>query len=272
VTTALVLAGGGVTGIAWELGVLVGLRDAGVDVAGSADLVVGTSAGSVVGAQLGSGLDLDDLYARQFDDDHGEIAAELDLQLLATIFGELAGGRLPDQAARARMGALALQAETVDEPRRRAVIERRLPSHEWPERSLLVTAVDAIDGDFVVFDRSTGVSLVDAVHASCAVPGVWPPVTIGDRRYVDGGIRSIANADLAAGHDRAVVLAPMSGPAAWTVEPELAALRSGGTEVVLVVADDETTAAMGDNPLDPAFRAAAAEAGRRQGRTAADRF
>ena len=267
---ALVLAGGGVTGIAWETGVLLGLREGGVDVVADADAVVGTSAGSTVGAQVLSGAALDDLYAAQLGDAHGELTPELDLHLLATIFAELAGGRLPDQAARARIGALALAADTVPEATRRAVIEGRLPSHEWPARRLLVTAVDAVTGDLVVFDASSGVGLVDAVAASCAVPGVWPPVTIGDRRYVDGGVRSTANADLAGGHDTVVVVAPLSGPAAGTLDPEVAALRANGTTVVVVAADAEAAAAMGPNPLDPAFRAAAAEHGRRQGRAAAD--
>jgi len=268
VQRALVLAGGGVTGIAWETGALLGLRDEGVDVVERADLVVGTSAGSTVAAQA-LAADLADLYAAQLDDAHGELTPELDLQLLATIFAELAGGRLPDQPARARIGALALSAATVDEPTRRAVIERRLPTHEWPERRLVVTAVDAVTGELAVFDAGSGVSLVDAVAASCAVPGVWPPVSIGERRYIDGGVRSTANADLAAGHDVVVVLAPLTGPAAATLDPEVASLRSSGTTVVVVATDAAAAEAMGLNPLDPSYRRPAAEHGRRQGRAAA---
>ena len=263
------LAGGGVTGIAWELGVLLGLRDEGVDVVGGADVVIGTSAGSTVGAQVLSGAALDELYAAQLADEHHELTPELDLQLLATIFAELAGGRLPDQEARARIGALALSADTVPEATRRAVIERRLPSHEWPAARFLVTAVDALTGELAVFDAGSGVSLVEAVAASCAVPGVWPTVEISGRRYVDGGVRSTANADLAAGYDEVLVVAPLSGPAAGTLDPEVAALRSGGTAVTVVAADDEAAAAMGMNPLDPSMRRPAAEHGRRQGRTAA---
>ena len=265
---AVVLAGGGVTGIAWETGVLLGLRDEGVDVLADADLVVGTSAGSTVAAQA-LAADLADLYDIQRADVHGELTPELDLQLLATIFAELAGGRLPDQAARARIGALALSATTVDEPTRRAVVAGRLPNHDWPERRLLVTAVDAVTGELAAFDAGSGVPLVDAVAASCAVPGVWPPVTIGERRYVDGGVRSTANADLASGHDVVVVLAPLTGPAAATLDPEVASLRSAGTTVVVVSADAAAGEAMGPNPLDPSYRRPAAEHGRRQGRAAA---
>jgi NTE family protein len=262
---ALVLAGGGLTGIAWEIGVLAGLRDKGVDLTGAADLVVGTSAGSAVGAQVLAGVDFDELVAVQLADEHSEITPELDLAVLGEIFGEMAGGKLPDQQGRVRIGTLALAAATVDEPTRRRVIERRLPSQEWPATRLVVTAVDAVTGDLAAFEASSGVSLVDAVAASCAVPGVWPPVTIGDHRYVDGGVRSIANADLAAGHDVIVVLAPLAGPAARTLEPEVDALRQAGSQVVVVNADDEAVAAMGINPLDPAYRRPALEHGRRQG-------
>jgi NTE family protein len=267
---ALVLAGGGVTGIAWETGVLLGLRDAGVDLTG-ADVVIGTSAGATVAAQITApGVDLADLLAGQLDPTHVEITPALDLDLLTRVFAELAGGRLPDEAARARIGALALAAETVPEDVRRAVVAARLPHHEWPDRRVLVTAVDATTGALAVFDRASGVGLVDAVAASCAVPGVWPPVTIGGRRYIDGGVRSTANADLAAGHDVVAVLAPLTGPAAVSLEPELASLRSAGATVVLVAADETAAEAMGPNPLDPAYRTAAAEEGRRQGHEAAD--
>jgi len=268
-STALVLAGGGVTGIAWETGVLAGLADEGVDVAAAVDVVVGTSAGATVGAQLCSGTPLEDLYSAQTGDAHGELAAELDMDLLIRIFSEVGSGLPLDAEACARVGALALEAETVAEPERRRVIEARLPTHHWPARALRITAVDASTGEFVVLDRSSGVDLVDAVAASCAVPGVWPPVTIGGRRYIDGGVRSAANADLAEGSVAALVLAPLTGPVAVSLQADIAALEAGGTEVAVVTADHEATEAMGANPLDPAFRAPAAEHGRRQGRAAA---
>jgi NTE family protein len=266
-TRALVLGGGGVTGIAWELGVLLGLRDEGLDLL-AADLTVGTSAGAAVGAQILSGVDLADLFARQLDADHHEIAADLDLELLMEVFGELAGGPI-DAAKLARVGAHALAATTVPEPVRRAVIEHRLPSHEWPAARLALTAVDAHTGAFEVFDAEAGVPLVDAVAASCAVPGVWPPVTIGGRRFMDGGVRSTVNADLADGHDEVVVLAPLAGPTEALVRGELDERRRAGATVALVSSDAASTAAMGPNALDPAMRGPSAEAGRTQGRTAA---
>lgn len=271
VTRALVLAGGGVTGIAWELGALLGLRDEGLDLL-DVDLTVGTSAGSAAGAELHSGVDLEELYERQLDPEHHEIAAELDLDLLMDLFGDLATATRPfAPEVLQRVGAKALAAKTVTEPERRKVIEHRLPSHAWPAAALQVTAIDAVSGDFVVFDAGSGVDLVDAVAASCAVPGIWPPVTIGDRRYLDGGIRSIINGDLAAGHDQLVILAPMSGAALPAFEEEVQELRAGAV-VALLTSDDEAAAAMGANALDPAMRRPAAEHGRRQGRAAAAGF
>lgn len=268
---ALVLAGGGVTGIAWETGVLLGLLDEGVDVVDAADVVIGTSAGSTVGAQVLSGADLGALYARQVAREHAELTPEVDVDALVAIFSELATGEIT-AAALARVGAMALAAPTVPEARRRQVIEHRLPSHEWGAKPFWVTAVDVATGEFVVFDRHSGVPLVDAVAASCAVPGVWPPVTLHGRRFMDGGTRSTANADLATGYMHVVVLAPLTGPMGAALEREEEALRAEGAEVLVITPDDAAVEAMGVNPLDPAYRPPAAEHGRRQGRAAAGAF
>jgi NTE family protein len=157
----------------------------------------------------------------------------------------------------------------VTEPVRRAVIAARLPSHDWPTRPIVLTAVDAHSGAFTTFDASSGVPLVDAVAASCAVPGIWPPVTIAGRRYIDGGVRSSTSCDLASGHRHVLVLTPM--PAAMTLglETEVDRLRAEGSTVVVLVADGEALARIGPNPLDPSRRAPALEEGRRQGAAAA---
>lgn len=210
-TRALVLAGGGVTGVAWETGVLMGLRDAGHDITSHLDLVVGTSAGSTVGAQILSGVALANLYAAQTAEKHNEISPQLDLEALAVIFGEMAAGGTTSNEQRIRIGGLALNANTVDEPTRRTVIEKRLPSHDWPTTPLILTAIDALTGEFVTWTKDSDVSLVDAVTSSCAVPSVWPCVTIKNRRYYDGGLRNSVNAYLAAGHTEVIVIAPMTG-------------------------------------------------------------
>jgi NTE family protein len=263
---ALVLGGGGITGIAWEIGVLAGLAEAGVDLTG-ADLVVGTSAGSVVGAQLTSGADLEALFARQLEPPTGEQAARMTRSALLRYGLAALRSRRDDVGFRRRIGALALAAEraglTATEQERLDVIGSRLVSREWPDRDLRITAVDAQSGEFRVLDRTSGVPLLQAVAASCAVPGVYPPVTIDGRRYVDGGMRSAANADLAEGHDRVVVLAPIPrgmGPLA-SVDAQVTGMVA---RVAVVSPDDASRQAIGRNVLDPAARAGSARAGRAQ--------
>lgn len=263
-TRALVLGGGGVTGVAWELGVLTGLAERGVEF-GTADLVVGTSAGSVVGAQLWSGTPLPDLYAAQLEPPGAEIPAHLGPGWLARIAWSSLISRSPE-AFRRRVGRTALAARTPTEAERRAVIAARLPSHDWPFGSLKITAVDTESGAFVVFDRDTKVSLVDAVGASCAVPGVWPPVTLGGRRYMDGGMRSSTNADLAVGFGRIAIIAPITrgGGHIGRVAEEIRVVGQMGRPL-LIAPDKAAKQAIGMNVLDPSRRAYAAEAGRRQG-------
>ena len=198
---ALVLAGGGVAGIAWEMGILRGIADESPTTARAlldSDVLVGTSAGSVVAAQISSGLALEALFARQIQEPSAEIDPGVSIDDLIDVFRTAMTE--PSTTMRqklARIGAVALASETVAEPVRRQVIAHRLPSHAWPERALRVTAIDAATGERVVLDRNSGVDLIDAVAASCAVPRAWPPVTLGDRRYMDGGIGSSVNLDAA---------------------------------------------------------------------------
>jgi NTE family protein len=265
----LVLGGGGITGIAWEIGVLAGLAEAGIDMA-SADMVVGTSAGSVVGAELLSGVPIEDVYQGQLADATGERADSLGVGVLVRLLTAPLWSRDP-RRARARLGRAALAARTQPESEFRARFARGMSDPAWPsERRLLITAVDAESGDELVFERDSGVPLLDAVAASCAVPLVFPPVTVDGRRCMDGGMRSLANADLASGSERVVVLAPVTtsvrrtGRIGW----QLASLGPGVRSVV-VSPDAEARRAIGRNVLDPARRAAAARAGREQAARAA---
>ncbi|MGA7911781.1 MAG: patatin-like phospholipase family protein [Candidatus Dormiibacterota bacterium] len=260
---ALVLGGGGITGIAWEIGLLAGLAEKSLDIM-SPDLVVGTSAGSVVGAKILSGQSIEDLYAEQLADPTGESAARMGAGALARF---VIASAWPGDASRGRayLGRAALGASTNPESDSLAVFERLVPSRSWPDRRLLITAVDAETGEPRVFDRDSGVELRDAVAASCAVPIVWPPITIQGRRYVDGGVRSIANADLATGCDRVLVLAPATFALrrSGRIAAQLSALGRDVRSLV-VSPDADARAAIGRNVLDPAQRAASARAGRRQ--------
>jgi NTE family protein len=210
---------------------------------------------------------LDASYARQIDDNHAEISPQIDLDLLALIFGELAAGGTSTDEQRIRIGTLALQTPTVSEDIRRDVIKKRLPSHEWPTTPLVLTAIDAATGEFVTWDVNSGIALIDAVASSCAVPSVWPCVSINGKKYYDGGLRNAANAFLVAGHSEVIVIAPQTTGLSPLVEEELEELRASGSVVHLMTCDAEAIEAMGPNSLDPRFRRPAAEHGRRQGRT-----
>jgi NTE family protein len=262
----LVLGGGGVAGIAWEVGILARLADLGSDLAAQADLVVGTSAGACVGALVAGQTGYDALIATQRlpVSQTQEQMPEFDLNLLVEIFGLMTSKQHDPAEARRKIGVLALATATVSEDERRKIIAWRVPTEEWPDRRLIITAVNAETGERVLFDASSGVSMVDAVAASCAVPGIWPPVTIGGQRYMDGGVYSTCNAGLAKGYARTIVLCPVAmGP---TDDEASTSSHSSLT----IVADAEAQAAFGPNLLDPASRGPALDAGSDQAAKVAD--
>lgn len=265
-TRALVLGGGGVTGVAWELGVLEGLRREGVDLT-VADIVIGTSAGAVVGTRITTGS-LDEAYGEQTTPAVHEIGSSFGTMTQIKLGIMLARPGHEDAKWR-RVGKAALAAQPGSGDARRDVIRSRIGDPAWPGRDLRITAVDVDRGEFVVFVETSGVSLLDAVTASCAVPLVWPPVPIDGTTYVDGGVRSPANADLAEDAEQVVVLAPMTRAA--TREHGIAHQleRTGARSSVVVSPDDEASDVMGPNALDPGRRVVAAEAGLRQGRAMA---
>lgn len=267
---ALVLAGGGLAGIAWETGILRGVAEESPSTAEellNLDVLVGTSAGSTVAAQLGSGLPIEELFDRQVATSSAEIDPGVGIDDIAALF--LAAVQQPGTVEQKlqHIGRAALDTPTVEEAVRRAVIAARLPVHDWPRRTLQITAIDISTGKLVSFDSDSGVSLVDAVAASCAVPGAWPPVTVDGRRYMDGGVASSVNMALADDCAAAVVLVPSSRSAPAPFGVSAAEEIDGFSGPALAVfADDDALAAFGPNPLDPACRVPAAQAGRLQGR------
>jgi NTE family protein len=313
VTRALVLGGGGITGIAWEAGVLMGLRERGLDTE-RWDLVVGTSAGSVVGAKVLGEPDLDAWFAGQLqdatsDDDlpirtlGGRVAAGflragrarrlawvpriwLTAFTVETFVRKGAGrrgrqrgfGPAPEPGPRVitppatdlvRLGSWGAAARTASEQLYLEVIEQTLlPLTDWPA-ALMVTAIDVATGEGVAIDARAGVPFVDAVAASCSVPFLMPAVTIGPRRYMDGGMASQTHADLALGHDEVLVVAPLD---LGRLHGEVTRLREAGASVTVVSPSAESSAVLGRNVglLDPARRARSARAGLRDGRRVAD--
>jgi len=278
---ALVLGGGGSAGNAWLIGVTAGLFDAGLDVT-EADLIIGTSAGSTAAAQITSATSAELL---------ANILAAAPQPRTAPVGSD--GGRVPIRPAanhmekstavigaaedaadmRRRMGAWALETDAAShssaQTQWRAIVAARLPSQRWPQRRMLITAVDAHTGEPVVFDRHSGVDLVDAVAASCASGFAY---SIGDSRYIDGGYRRNENADLAAGYARVLVLSPFGGrsrhPLDWGMHlaTQIDELRARGSRVETIFPDSNSRDAFGINVMDPSTRPPAARTGYDQGR------
>jgi NTE family protein len=282
---ALVLGGGGSAGNAWLIGVVAGLFEAGLDVT-QADLIIGTSAGATAAAQITSATPTELLAA---------VLAAAPRQPTGAVGSD--GGRAPrgpmadhlertnriiaaaeDPAdMRRTMAAAARDLDAASDgsghARWRATVAARLTAQHWPDQALLITAVDAHTGEPVVFDRHSGVDLVDAVAASCAG---GPAYSICGHLYIDGGYRrSSENADLAAGYGRVLVLSPLGGrtraPLEWGMHlaVQVDELRAGGSRVETVLPDGNSREAFGATMMDLSTRPAAARAGYDQGRALA---
>ena len=285
-TRALVLAGAGAAGNAWQLGLIAGLYEGGLDLT-AADLIIGTSAGSTVAAQITSDKRPAELYA--------DILAEVIPPRAASAGAP--SGRAPisgpaymdwsaaiieaaEDAAdlRRKLGAAALELDTSDgstSGRWRDIVAARLPSHTWPEQRVLIPAIDARTGDPVVFDRDRGVDLVDAVAASTSA---MTPYRIGEDRYLNGGYRRSSNADLAIGCERVLVLEPFSGrsrtPREWGMDlvTQVDELVAGSSRVETVFPDAGAGDVFNANALDPSTRLPAARGGHDQGRALAQQL
>jgi NTE family protein len=294
---ALVLGGGGAAGNAWLIGIVAGLAEAGLDMTEVADLVVGTSAGATAAAQVRSGIPPAELLASVLSPPVQPVGQNQERPPslpMTTVFermraiGAAATSAVDLQRA---MGAFGLESDSILGPaaaQRRAIVAARLPRPEWPDRPMIVTAVDAHSGELAAFDRDSGVDLVDAVTASTALPGLVPTHSINGSRYVDGGVRSADNADLASGYANVVVLSPLGGRSRtqpgqfeglhrspeWGTDlaSQVEGLRKQGSRVEVITPDTDSRAAMGTNLGDPATRIPAARAGFAQGKQEATRL
>jgi NTE family protein len=288
---ALVLGGGGPVGIGWEAGLVTGLADNGVDLT-PADLVLGTSAGSVVGAHLRLGTDLA-AWAKERTEaaERGELnvpsMADIPAGQIEGLINAVTQAFKTDgpEPGRAVIGRFAVEAETIMTPERQMSYFAELKGRDWPDR-FRCTAVDTESGKFVVWDGDSGIDLGVAVAASCAVPGIFPAVSVLGKRYMDGGMRSSINADMAKGHDTALVIVvvdhelppglndPRVQLMASRQQAELDELIKNGTAVDVIGPDQELRelTVWGLDLMDTGRAAAAFEAGRRRGEAEAPRL
>ena len=308
---ALVLGGGGAAGNAWEIGIIAGLAEAGLDLTQAADLVVGTSAGATTAAWVRSGIPAAELLASVLSEPvrpagtpgkpgrpgpsgpPDPSAQRPPSPPMTTLFERMrAIGAAATSAAdlQRAMGAFGLESDAALGPavaeQRRAMVAARLPRHEWPDRPMIVVAVNAHTGELATFDRESGVDLVDALTAAIALPGGSPTHDINGIRYINGGVRSGENADLASGYAQVVVLSPFSersGPLpegqfeglrrfpGADLASQVEGLRQQGSHVEVITPDADSRAAMGTNQMDPATRVPSARAGFAQGKREAAR-
>lgn len=258
----LVLGAGGLVGVAHHVGVLRALEQEIGFVADKADLVVGTSAGAAIGAYVRSGWSTEDLWRRiaTLDEAAPEGAAGGPLDLLRRLVGSsyvAARSAVPVPTrllfpSAPRVLRRVFPAGLFTMGAAPALLEHDLPP-QWPARALWLCALDIRSGRREVFGRpEPEVPLVRAVLASCAIPGVYPPVAAQGTAYVDGGVHSLANLDLAGefGCDVAICVAPMAydlsaPPIATTssvmrlwpavsLRAERRAVRRAGTRVVVL--------------------------------------
>jgi NTE family protein len=265
---ALVLGGGGPIGVHWEAGLATGLHEAGFPL-DSIDVIVGTSAGAIVGAHLAQGgpSSWSKLLGaeRKADAAAGPPAffdrSKLDLQALGEIYQLWGAMQLTTREQVQAIGKVVRRLDRgahdqwVSETRKSVP-----PGADWPERRLCVVAVDTESGERRMFERGDGVRLARAIAASSAVPGLFPAIEIKERLYMDGQVWSSTNADLLLADRPEQVLIAMptnsetgrgiGSHAERMLEHEIAALRAAGCDVKWRTPSSDDAQRMGTNLMD----------------------
>lgn len=288
----LVLGAGGLAGQAYHSGVLAALEQRTGWDPRRADIVVGTSAGSVVAAMLRAGVGGTDLWADQSGSPLTTAGATLiarggppitlptpRLTHMNAAAGMASAGLWVEAALRpfsVRSGVLAAASlppgRVSTAPIQRAV--RQLHPEPWPGQPTWICAVRLENGQRTTFGHSGApkAQLGEAVAASCAIPGYFQPVRIGGDRYIDGGSYSVTNADLMAGQslDLVIVSCPMAGAAGLLgglirrrLDRELRVLHHQGVPVLRFEPGPEERTAMGYSYMNPRRRRPIAMAARK---------
>jgi NTE family protein len=272
----LILGGGGVVGVAWELGVLAAITtDAGWNPA-RATVIAGTSAGSMAGAITALGRDLPAIAARRtagvtMPDASAGPGRPAATSAVSPELLDLMRPGTATAAERARaVGRMARAAQPVmDGAAYRAFIGSSLPA-EWPAGDLRLTTIDCETGETVLLDSGSGMDLIDAVAASCAVPAYFPTVQYKGRHFTDGPRGPYIAALAAELGLQAIVFVGLRLPfmAGADEHAELDALAAGGMPVARVT-DGPAFAAAGVDLMDPAASAVGTLIGLADGRNAA---
>ncbi|WP_433890380.1 patatin-like phospholipase family protein [Streptomyces sp. CA-111067] len=267
---ALALGAGGPVGAAWTAGLACGLRSVGVDLS-EADLIVGTSTGAIIGALLATGQDPGRLVTPVRRAGSDGTPPQVDGRRLGEVFAVLGDAASNPVEAWRGAGRIALAAETGPEQAHVDRMRAMVGADRWPDRKLLITVMDTETGEPKVLDRASGAPLPSAVAASTAFPGIYPPITISGRRYMDGSLRSATNAGLAAGARTLVVIDPQAHLfPRELLHRELAV--AGARTVVTIEPDPASTRAFGSDMNDRTVWEPAYQAGLRQAADAAEQL
>ncbi|MFI6652246.1 patatin-like phospholipase family protein [Streptomyces sp. NPDC050529] len=258
---AIVLGGGGASGMAWMIGVLAAWEEGGLK-ASSADTAVGTSGGASVAVVLLQENGLREAFNKLLTPERQpfEVTAEISFDAFAESVGRISKQSAGEKEFLASLFDLA-RTSTVEFEQRARTIRERIATDEWPDGDLKIPAVSGSELGRKVFMRHDGVSIADAVLASSAVPGVWPMGRVGDEEFIDGGIMSATHCDLAGDRERVIVLRPTTNLGGKVIPEEQPVLG----RAFIVEPDEESVKSFGGNVLDPSHRKQAAESGYRQG-------
>jgi NTE family protein len=268
-TRALVLGGGGGTGVAWEIGIVYGLKQAGIDL-NDADVIVGTSAGAMVGAQIRQRKNFVQLWQAQVQiaEAGGNNPVRIaDPATTQKVMDLMASGVELTAEVRRQMGQWALEAKAQPAETFVGTITKGL-GEAWPDKPLRATGVDVEDGSVVAFDKESGVPLGTAVAISMCVPGMVMPIPAAGRRCMDGGMAG-TNIGLAAGYDAVLAVVTRDEPRS---QAEVEVLRASGAQVVYLPPDAASARALGETPAErfsTVRRGLAAQEGARQAESAA---
>lgn len=263
---ALVLGGGGITGIAWESGVLAGLIDSGILV-NHADKILGSSAGSYVGSILANGQNMKTYYEQLANNRDNADNAQLDPSLFELWREAFVEGKTDEQVIGKYLGDIINKSpSTVSLKERERSVRKRIGNVDWTPQ-LEITAINAKTGTLEYFNETSGISLMEAVMASGAVPGIWPHVDMLGASWIDGGMISSTNARLMANYKDIIILAPLDQKQGLvpSVYEDVETLKTN-SNVTLITPDQDSRNIIGTNIYSSQHIKEIGDAGYQQGK------
>lgn len=263
---ALVLGGGGITGIAWESGVLAGLIDSGILV-NHADKILGSSAGSYVGSILANGQNMKTYYEQLANNRDNADNAQLDPSLFELWREAFVEGKTDEQVIGKYLGDIINKSpSTVSLKERERSVRKRIGNVDWTPQ-LEITAINAKTGTLESFNETSGISLMEAVMASGAVPGIWPHVDMLGASWIDGGMISSTNARLMANYKDIIILAPLDQKQGLvpSVYEDVETLKTN-SNVTLITPDQDSRNIIGTNIYSSQHIKEIGDAGYQQGK------